>query len=219
MSIGSPSREPTLEQRIHMTSSFQSFLHNASLLVLVGAPILIALPPRKLDLYTFSLTGAFVASANQIVKERTGAGMLYQLPGVRLPPAAIEYQERMKLREGGRRLLEEGQSQQQDRPSVQEQLQKHQVQHREPQGLEKAAKDLWMGGEKEGWKAKRLAEEQKKLDEGEGYGSMIVDQIWEVWNQGKDKAEEIKEKDEEVVESGKRQKRMEEEFPSIGKKG
>ncbi|KAK5947539.1 hypothetical protein PMZ80_001692 [Knufia obscura] len=217
MSTDTPSREPTLEQRIHMTSSFQSFLHNASICVLVGAPILIALPPRKLDLYTFSLTGAFIASANHMVKERTGAGMLYQLPGARLPPAAIEYQERMKLREGGRRLLEEGERQQQERPSIQEQLQRHQT-HREPQGLEKAAKDIWMGGEKEGWKERRLAEEQKKLDEGEGYGSMIVDQIWEVWNQGQPKSEEQKEK-EEVVESRKKDKLREQEFPDIGKEG
>lgn len=217
MSTDTPSREPTLEQRIHMTSSFQSFLHNASLFMLVGAPILIALPPRKLDLYTFTLTGAFIASANHMVKERTGAGLFYQLPGARLPAAAIEYQERMKLREGGRRLLDEGQTTSQERPSVQEQVQKYQ--HREPAGLEKAAKDIWMGGEKEDWKQKRLAEEQRKLDEGEGYWGMIVDQVWEVWNQGKDKAEEVREKDEEVVESKKKEKRREDEFPSIGKKG
>jgi len=204
---------------MHMTSSFQSFLHNASLFMLVGAPILIALPPRKLDLYTFSLTGAFIASANHVVKERTGAGLLYQLPGVRLPPAAIEYQERMKLREGGRRLLEEGQAQQDARPSVQEQVQKYGLQHRQPEGLEKAAKDIWMGGEKDGWKQRRLAEEQKKLDEGEGYWDMIVDQVWEVWNQGKDKAEEVKEKDEEIVQTSKREKRREDEFPTIGKEG
>jgi len=222
MSTDNPSREPTLEQRIHMTSSFQTFLHTTSLTLLFGVPILIALPPRKLDLYTFSLTGAFIASANHLVKERTGAGLLYQLPGVRLPAAAIEYQERMKLREGGRRLLEEGQITQ-ERPSIQETLEKHQAgtgaSHREAQGLEKKAKEIWMGGEKEGWKERRLAEEQRKLDEGEGYGSMIVDQIWEVWNQGKVTADEVREKDEEVVAGRKREKRKEEEFPTIGGKG
>lgn len=188
-----PPREPTLEQKIRMTNSFSSFLHNSSLAMLVIAPILIALPPRKLDMYTFLLAGGFFASANHITKERTGAGLLYQLPGARLPPVAVEYQER-------RRLLDEPPSQSQvHMPSIQEQLQRRGIEHRKDEGLEKIAKDMWMGGEKEGWKERRLAEEQKKLDEGEGYGSMIVDQIWEVWNWGEKKAEDLREKDEEVV--------------------
>ena len=58
-----------------------------------------------------------------------------------------------------------------------------------------------MGGETEGWKERRLKEEQEKLDQGEGYWDMIVDQVWEVWNWGEKKAEDLKEKDEEVVES------------------
>ena len=50
-----------------------------------------------------------------------------------------------------------------------------------------------MGGETEGWKERRLREEQEKINQGEGYGSMIMDQIWEVWNWGdKNKAEEVK---------------------------
>lgn len=211
-----PSREPTLEQRIHMTDSFGKFLHNLSLTMLVGAPILIALPPRKLDLYTFFLAGSFVAAGNHLVKERTGAGLLYQLPGTRLPPAAVEYQQRMKMRDQGqRRLLDEPQLQ---TGTIQQELEKRKIEHRQPAGLEKAAKDLWMGGEKEGWKEKRLAEEQKKLDEGEGYGSMIVDQIWEVWNWGEKKAEDLKETDAKVIKERELAKRREEEFPTIGKK-
>ncbi|KAJ9656454.1 hypothetical protein H2198_004912 [Neophaeococcomyces mojaviensis] len=189
-----PSREPTLEQKIRMTNSFGSFLHNTSLAMLVITPVLIALPPRKLDLYTFFLAGGFFASANHLTKERTGAGLLYQLPGARPPPMALEYQRTVQEK----RLLDEPQSQIQT-SSIKEQLQKRGIEHRKEEGLEKMAKELWMGEEKEGWKEKRLAEEQKKLDEGEGYGSMIVDQIWEVWNWGEKKAEDLKEKDEEVV--------------------
>lgn len=220
-----PSREPTLEQKIQMTDSFGKFLHNLSIAMLVGAPVLIALPPRKLDLYTFFLTGSFIASANHLTKERTGAGLLYQLPGARLPPSAIEFQERMRMREAGqtqtsttKRLLDESTPQ---TGTIQQELAKRkiEVKHREPAGLEKVAKEIWMGGEKEGWKERRLAEEQKKLDEGEGYGSMIMDQIWDVWNWGEKKAEDIKETDEKVVKERERVKQREDEFPTIGKKG
>lgn len=43
----------------------------------------------------------------------------------------------------------------------------------------------WMGDEKEGWKERRLQEEREALEEGRGYGSLIMEQIWEVWNWGK----------------------------------
>ena len=46
---------------------------------------------------------------------------------------------------------------------------------------------MWMGDEKEGWKERRLQEEREALEEGRGYGSLIMDQIWEVWNWGKKK--------------------------------
>lgn len=197
-----------------MADSFSRFLHNLSLTMLVGAPILIALPPRKLDLYTFFLAGSFVASADHLVKERTGAGLLYQLPGAKLPPMALEYQERLRRSEQQqKRLLDEPLPQ---TSTVQQELEKRKIEHRQPAGLEKAAKDLWMGGEKEGWKERRLAEEQKKLDQGEGYGSMIMDQIWDVWNWGEKKTEELKEKDEKVIKE-REQARRREEFPTTGK--
>jgi hypothetical protein len=36
-----------------------------------------------------------------------------------------------------------------------------------------------------GWKAERLQEIKEDVAEGKGFGDMIMDQIWEVWNQGK----------------------------------
>lgn len=46
---------------------------------------------------------------------------------------------------------------------------------------------LWMGGEEEGWKERRDREEREALEEGRGYGGLILDQIWEVWNWGEGK--------------------------------
>lgn len=42
---------------------------------------------------------------------------------------------------------------------------------------------VWMGDEKDGWKEKRLDEERKALESGKGYSDLIVEQIWDVWNQ------------------------------------
>ena len=65
---------------------------------------------------------------------------------------------------------------------------------------------VWLGGEGPDWKAKRDQKEREALEEGRGYGGLIMDQIWEVWNWGKDKTEDLKEKDEEVVAERKEQK-------------
>ncbi len=56
-----------------------------------------------------------------------------------------------------------------------------------------------LSSEGEDWKAKRDKREREALEEGRGYSGLIMDQIWEVWNWGKVRAEEIKEKDEEII--------------------
>ncbi|KAK4195807.1 hypothetical protein QBC40DRAFT_288448 [Triangularia verruculosa] len=49
---------------------------------------------------------------------------------------------------------------------------------------------VWMGGEKEGWQERRMEEEKKALDEGKGYGDLIMEQINEVFGWGKKKGDE-----------------------------
>ena len=88
-----------------------------------------------------------------------------------------------------------------------------QTQGLRPAALEAKAKELWLGGETEGWKERRLKEEQEKIDNGEGYGGMIMDQIWEVWNWGEKKGEKLIEQDQKVL----AEQRRKQEFPEIGK--
>lgn len=52
---------------------------------------------------------------------------------------------------------------------------------------------VWMGGETEGWKERRLREEQEALDSGKGYGDLIKEHIWDVWTWGKNDGEGKKE--------------------------
>ncbi|KAL1882700.1 hypothetical protein VTK73DRAFT_1612 [Phialemonium thermophilum] len=46
---------------------------------------------------------------------------------------------------------------------------------------------LWMGNEQEGWQERRQEEDRKALESGKGIGDIIMDQISQVWNQGKGK--------------------------------
>ena len=49
-------------------------------------------------------------------------------------------------------------------------------------GLAKKVEDVWMGGEDKDWQKKRAEEHQKQFDEGKGMGSIIMEQISDVWS-------------------------------------
>ena len=154
-----------------MTEDYHTFLRNVTLAGLVMAPILIALPPRKLDWYTFSLATAFVVSADYQSKERTGSGLWGHISR----PFASHGDSLPTLR-----ALEIQKEQQRWAP-----LEKD----KDTSLLEQKVKALWMGNETEGWQERRLKEECDRLAQGESYTSMIMDQIWEVWNWGESKGE------------------------------
>lgn len=77
-------------------------------------------------------------------------------------------------------------------------------------GLKGKLKDVWLGGEGDDWKTKRDQREKEALEAGKGYGDLIMEQIWDVWSWGKKSAEEVKEKDEAVVEARKENAQKEE---------
>ncbi|KAJ9137351.1 hypothetical protein NKR19_g8268 [Coniochaeta hoffmannii] len=62
---------------------------------------------------------------------------------------------------------------------------------------------VWMGDEGDDWKQRRIEEDKKALESGKGYGDIIMDQIWEVWNQGTGK-EKKDEKAEDAASQGQK---------------
>jgi hypothetical protein len=170
-------------------ASYEAAKHYLSLALVITTPILIAMPPRKLDKYTVFLGSAGILSANQLYKERTGVSALSKLNpyssslvqhGLSAPTnRAAEVKERLRL-EKEERLVREGKSWEENNMTP--------------------LKKVWMGGEKEGWKERRLREEQEAIDQGKGYGSLIMDQLYEVWHWRK-RGEEEGRNEEEVVQS------------------
>ncbi|EXJ75265.1 uncharacterized protein A1O5_01961 [Cladophialophora psammophila CBS 110553] len=183
------------QRQRRLFDDYRSFAHASTLAACFLAPALIAVPPRKLDLYTFSLAGAFVASANYQLRERTGTGFMghasrrWHFHDRPLPP----------LRQGQGQDDDAGNSVNGYQRIPLEPMVQDAERRNGTSTLRDQARGAWTGAQSEDWKQRRLKEEQEKLEQGEGYGSMIVDQIWEVWNQGEKKAEELKEMDEEVV--------------------
>jgi hypothetical protein len=168
----------------------QILLHNVALGALVVCPIIAAMPPRKLDLYTASLVASSAIAGNYLFKERYGKTALQVGAGYvdtsamigtdGLPEKAKEMQAR--IREEKARLR--GDTPTKEDPSKDKTI------------LER----VWMGNEKPDWKVERDRREKEALDEGRGYGGLIADQIWEVWNWGKDKNKDSESKSEQVTE-------------------
>jgi len=162
------------EQRLALEQQerYQRITRNLAIGGLVICPIIALLPPRKLDLYTFSLGVGFYLSADHLSTLRTGRGLVQNMSPWRTVELPTE-----RAREVQRVLREE-------REKSRKALERK-------EGQDKSILDkLWMGDEEEGWKEKRLEEERRALEEGKGYGEMIIEQIWDVWNWNKKKGKE-----------------------------
>jgi hypothetical protein len=171
---------------------FIRFKNFAAWTFIVGAPVLLAMPPRKLDLHSFALTSAFAVSANHLYRQRNPAGRgILDETGVRVfannntehkedGPANLFKQlptERAAEVQAQLRAAKEASL------TNQTELDKYKAttQFQDRSLPEK----IWMGAETEGWKERRLREEQQALAEGKGYGDLIMEHIWDVWNWGK----------------------------------
>ncbi|OAT06588.1 hypothetical protein BDBG_02774 [Blastomyces gilchristii SLH14081] len=175
-------------------ADFEKFKNFASYTFLFAAPVFIALPPRKLDFYTFSLGAAFLVSANRLSSVHTGSSIVGHIrsrtvgenrPNVfrDLPTPQAEAMQ-AQLRAARDAEIREGKI-------VGEELER--LKRRQEKEKEmNIVKKVWMGGEREGWKERRRREELKALEEGKGYGDLIKEHIWDVitWGQKDDEAGE-----------------------------
>ncbi|KAH6625379.1 hypothetical protein C7974DRAFT_413902 [Boeremia exigua] len=182
--MATPTPILTPEQRLAAENAERTtrIIRNVAIGGVIVCPIIALLPPRKLDLYTFSLGVGFYLSADHLCEARYGRGIVSQLSPFRaagqLPTErAREVQEQLRVaREEERRKL--GKDGEGDKEGV--------------------LKKIWMGGETEGWKERRNEEERKAREEGKGFADLIYEQIWEVWSwerKGKKDGEEGEKKE------------------------
>lgn len=163
MSVDSPSNPPN-PAPTQAASEYESIISKASIAILIACPVLALLPPRKLDLYTFSLGAGFVVAANHQVRVHTGNGILLNV-----------YQRRQGKEDEKRR---------------QETWQKWEADNTGVKGL---AKKVWMGDQKSDWKKQRMQEERDAVEEGKSFSDVIIDQVKEVWGVPKEEDKDDKE--------------------------
>jgi hypothetical protein len=160
------------EQR---AQQFVSAKRNLAIGLFVACPVIALLPPRKLDLYTLALGGVWIASASHVSGIRSGRTMFQRA----LEPS-VESGPTDKYREMQKQLRERG------------------IQGSDKNKQQGVVEKIWMGDQGEDWKVKRAEKEREVLQSGEGYGTLIMDQIKEVWTGKKKDDEESGEKAQET---------------------
>lgn len=162
--------QPQAEALAPEREPLQRFFHNAAVAGAVVTPLVMLLPPRKMDIRFFVLAGTFSLATNHLAYEYTGQSV-YTRFGNRvssifdtsLPEGAKRTQQLL-------REQKERDAAQKQQKSLAEQNKTHPI------------KDIWMGNEGEGWKQKRAEEHQKSFDEGKGLSDIIFEQVGEVWS-------------------------------------
>lgn len=166
---------------------YERFKKYTAYTFLIASPVLLALPPRKLDPLAVVNISAFAFSANYLVGQRTGRSIVERIESrisrqqtyADLPSdRALQMQEQMRAARD---------AQLRDGTAVGAELEKIKARQLQEKGM---VNRIWMGGEEKGWMERRLIEEQKAIEEGKGYGDLIQEYIWDVWNWGKKEDED-----------------------------
>nr|POF14135.1 hypothetical protein CFP56_03159 [Quercus suber] len=158
-----PQRQPTRSE----TERYIQTLHYAAIGAVVACPVIALLPPRKLDFYTIGLLTTTGYCSNYLVREQTGRSIWQHVTLPARIPSTVPAQERATLDRELQRGQEELRRVRQGHGSVVEEVSK-----------------------RDAWKRKLEGEIREDVAEGKGFGDMIYDQIYEVWNWGKRKDED-----------------------------
>lgn len=102
-----------------------------------------------------------------------------------LPEKAKRTQELMRLE----RERREAQLPEAERRRLQEEREKKELAQRS------LWEKIWMGNEKGNWKEERAKKDKEALEEGKGYGDLIVEQVKEVFSSKKGGSDETNEED------------------------
>ncbi|EGD89063.1 hypothetical protein H112_03983 [Trichophyton rubrum D6] len=160
---------------------YKRFKFYAAVGIGIAAPIIIALPPRKLDIYTASLITACVASVDYLLTERTGKGILSQMATlVPAKPALLNDLPTKKAEELNERMRI-ARIQEQELERLRGSMAGEEEEEEEKPSLRKSIRKFWMGRETEGWVERRREEERKALAEGKTYSEIMMDYVREAW--------------------------------------
>lgn len=213
--MATPTAPSTTEPVQSPPKKWTPISRNICLFAAVACPILLAIPPRRLNLVNVLNAGIFVGATNHLSVVYTDRNLTQnllpdlsklgsdELPTEKAKRFQAERERRKNAAAEQARRLEEVQrdgwgSHTQVAPTAD-------GTERVPTSKQGVLEELWMGKEKPGWKERRLEEERKAIEEGRGYGGLIMDYVRDAF--GTKKLEEVAGKKLEEMEKQKEAER------------
>ena len=181
-------RPPTEEQK---AANIALLKRNVAIALAITCPILIALPPRILDFYTVGLASGAFLSLNHLQKHNTGRSFFNYIGINDETPATVSdagSASTETARRYQRLLKEKKEAEAAGRPWVPKRLDEVEP---VPEG-KSVLEQVWLGDQKEDWKAKRDRKEREAFERGDGIGSLIQDYFAEAVGFKKDEEAEEK---------------------------
>lgn len=217
------SQQSTPNQNAENAAKRAQMVHRLAVGSVIIFPLIIALPPRKFDMYTMACIAGTLTAGNQLVKEYSGRSISAWIDEEFLAPPPPPVADEETLKKAREILSQKGfQYDTDSRGGMTERLKTGTsstanskiLEHLSQREAEEVAKLEAMLGidhskpKKAAWKVERDRREKEAFEQGKGYSDLILDQIWEVWNWKKDKPDESKPGDEKPAETkdGKEEK-------------
>lgn len=187
--MATPPAQQSASSALGVKTQTPPWMHYMAWGAAILGPVVMFMPPRRVGFQAVVLaSGTFVAT-NQLAYDYTGTTIWgrfqrrFMTPdansgvgGSILPEKALRTQELLRLeRERREAALPEA-----ERKARQEEREKKEAASR---GVWQR---LWMGDAKEDWREERRRKEKEALDEGKGYGDLIVEQVKEVFSSSKE---------------------------------
>ncbi|KAF2181938.1 hypothetical protein K469DRAFT_712998 [Zopfia rhizophila CBS 207.26] len=175
MSTPQPPLSPEQKLAQQQRERTDKLMRNIAIGGVIVFPIIAFMPPRKLDWYTFGLGVGFYLSADHLINVSTGKS-IYENLSFSNPSRSLPTERAREMQ----RQLQEKELREQGRDAMRG------LSNKDEKKTKGFLQKVWMGSETEGWKERRMRVEKDALESGKTYSSIILDQIWEVWNWDKD---------------------------------
>ena len=154
-------------------SDYIKFKHYTALTLLFASPVIIAIPPRRLNNLTALLVGAWIASSDHLLYEKTGRGIGSRIVSAFPSSSNHDSGDISMPTERARQVhakLSEARDAQIRRYEEEKRLGNVSVSTELEKLKARQDKD---SSEKGGWQKKRDEEEQQVFSEGKGYGELL----------------------------------------------
>lgn len=155
------------------------WIHNSCIAVSIVAPIAMFLPPRRVGIQALVLSGTTFWTTSQLAYDWTGESIKQRF--LRRVGASANAVMATDLPEKAKRTQELLRAEKARQEAALPENIKKRLDEERAKAKRSIAEKIWLGDAKDDWAEERKRKEKEALEDGRGYGGLIMDHIKEVW--------------------------------------